>query len=310
MNKLFPTVFGFIILIIISISWYNSQSKNEVSPKEEALIKSEVDKLIEESKKSYEEKQIQDWSIRYYVDEFGDPATSKYVSAFIQNGSFSNSAVTKRKLYSSIIVDDDDISIQLSEYRIGEYVKGNDEQYIVKIKQNDDVIEAVPFISFQALATYQTASKGISINGIDVEAEKRVSILPDYMIYGSLDNLNKDNSIIIGSWLASYLGIFVGDKINITTSDIKSSINVDSNPLQSIKLANVLIDFTTPQSTLENVKIASLNKTAVVIGTTGLTESQKGKIKSYSKKILKTFDKNSLFKKYVTKFANSGFNIY
>ncbi len=95
---------------------------------------------------------------------------------------------------------------------------------ISKIKTNDQVIEAVPFISFQALATYQTLSKGISINGIDVEGEKRVSILPDYMIYGSLDNLNKDNSIIIGSWLASYLGIFVGDKINITTSDIKSSI--------------------------------------------------------------------------------------
>ena len=98
------------------------------------------------------------------------------------------------------------------------------EVLIDKIKQNDEIIEAVPFISFQALATYQTVSKGISINGIDVEAEKRVSILPDYMIYGSIDDLNKDNSIIIGSWLASYLGIFVGDKINITTSDIKSSI--------------------------------------------------------------------------------------
>ena len=98
------------------------------------------------------------------------------------------------------------------------------EVLIDKIKQNDEVIEAVPFISFQALATYQAASKGISINGIDVEAEKRVSILPDYMIYGSIDDLNKDNSIIIGSWLASYLGIFVGDKINITTSDIRSSI--------------------------------------------------------------------------------------
>ncbi|NCW37917.1 MAG: FtsX-like permease family protein [Proteobacteria bacterium] len=98
------------------------------------------------------------------------------------------------------------------------------EVLIEKIKQSDEVIEAVPFISFQALATYQTVSKGISINGIDIEAEKRVSILPDYMIYGSLDDLNKDNSIIIGSWLASYLGIFVGDKINITTSDIKSSI--------------------------------------------------------------------------------------
>ena len=95
---------------------------------------------------------------------------------------------------------------------------------ISKIKKNDEVIEAVPFISFQALATYETVSKGISINGIDVEAEKRVSILPDYMIYGSLGELKKENSIIIGSWLASYLGIFVGDKINITTSDIKSSI--------------------------------------------------------------------------------------
>ena len=98
------------------------------------------------------------------------------------------------------------------------------EVLIDKIKQSDEVIEAVPFISFQALATYQTVSKGISINGIDVEAEKRVSILPDYMIYGSIDDLKKDNSVIIGSWLASYLGIFVGDKINITTSDIKSSI--------------------------------------------------------------------------------------
>ena len=95
---------------------------------------------------------------------------------------------------------------------------------ISKIKTNDGVIEAVPFISFQALATFETVSKGISINGIDVEAEKRVSILPDYMIYGSLGDLKKENSIIIGSWLASYLGIFVGDNINITTSDIKSSI--------------------------------------------------------------------------------------
>ena len=95
---------------------------------------------------------------------------------------------------------------------------------ISKIKTNNGVIEAVPFISFQALATFETVSKGISINGIDVEAEKRVSILPDYMIYGSLGDLKKENSIIIGSWLASYLGIFVGDNINITTSDIKSSI--------------------------------------------------------------------------------------
>jgi lipoprotein-releasing system permease protein len=100
----------------------------------------------------------------------------------------------------------------------------NYESLITDIKQNKNVLEAVPYISFQALATYDLVSKGILINGIEVETENRISILPNYMIYGSLSDLNKDNSIIIGSWLASYLGVFVGDNINITTSDIKSSI--------------------------------------------------------------------------------------
>ena len=98
------------------------------------------------------------------------------------------------------------------------------ESLIIEIKENNNVIEAVPYISFQALITNKNVSKGISINGIDIKNEKNISILPDYMIYGSIEDLNKDNSIIIGSWLASYLGVFVGDKINITTSDIKSSI--------------------------------------------------------------------------------------
>ena len=68
-------------------------------------------------------------------------------------------------------------------------------------------------------------------------------------------------------------------------TDIDSSFVVTSNADQIIKKADVVIDFTTPASTLINVKKASLNKTAMVIGTTGITESQKSKIKTYSKKI-------------------------
>jgi lipoprotein-releasing system permease protein len=98
------------------------------------------------------------------------------------------------------------------------------ESLIDQLKLADGVEEAVPYISFQALITSNSISKGVSVNGIDVDHENRVSILPDYMLYGSLEDLSKDNSIVIGSWLASYLGIFVGDSITITTSDIKSSI--------------------------------------------------------------------------------------
>ncbi len=68
-------------------------------------------------------------------------------------------------------------------------------------------------------------------------------------------------------------------------SDIQSSKLVSTNATQLIKEANVIIDFTTPESTLDNLKIASANKTAVVIGTTGMTDAQKKKVKGYSKKI-------------------------
>ena len=68
-------------------------------------------------------------------------------------------------------------------------------------------------------------------------------------------------------------------------SKINSDLIVSSNVDQVIKTADVLIDFTTPNSTLLNIKKAAENKTAIVIGTTGLNISQKNKIKSYSKKI-------------------------
>ena len=61
-----------------------------------------------------------------------------------------------------------------------------------------------------------------------------MSILPDYMLLGSIANLKQDNSIIIGTWLAAYLGVGLGDVLNITTSDIKTSI-IGSFP-QSIKV--------------------------------------------------------------------------
>ena len=68
-------------------------------------------------------------------------------------------------------------------------------------------------------------------------------------------------------------------------SSIHSSKLVSSNSIQLIKESNVIIDFTTPESTLDNLKTAAANKTAVVIGTTGLTDVQKKRVKNYSKKI-------------------------
>ena len=76
----------------------------------------------------------------------------------------------------------------------------------------------------------------------------------------------------------------IGKKISDVTN-IQSGEVVTNNASSIFKKADVVIDFTTPQSTLSNVKIASTTKTALVIGTTGITKAQKNKIKSFSKKI-------------------------
>ncbi len=76
----------------------------------------------------------------------------------------------------------------------------------------------------------------------------------------------------------------IGKKISDVTN-IQSGEVVTNNARSIFKKADVVIDFTTPQSTLSSVKIASTTKTALVIGTTGITKAQKNKIKIFSKKI-------------------------
>jgi len=111
-------------------------------------------------------------------------------------------------------------SVIIKDNKISNYKK-----IIEDIKyKNNKVIEATPYINMQGLVSTSLESKGISIIGIDIKNEKKMSILPEYMLVGDLANLNKENSIIIGSILAANIGAYIGDTINITTTDIKTTI--------------------------------------------------------------------------------------
>ena len=98
------------------------------------------------------------------------------------------------------------------------------EKTINQIKDNDNIIFAAPYISIQGLITTSNESQGISIIGVDPGIEDRMSIIPEYTFLGSISNLEEDNTIIIGSSLAANIGAYIGDEVNITTSDIKTSI--------------------------------------------------------------------------------------
>jgi len=64
-----------------------------------------------------------------------------------------------------------------------------------------------------------------------------------------------------------------------------SGIKLNLNTNQAFNETDIIIDFTTPKSTFDILKIASRLKKSVVIGTTGFTQKEEALVKKYSKKI-------------------------
>ena len=100
----------------------------------------------------------------------------------------------------------------------------NYDEIISQLTIADDVINASPYIETQGLMSAKNRSRGVFVTGIKPQLEYSMSILPQYMASGSLDNLSSKKGVVIGSWLARYLGVEVGDKVNITTTNLRSSI--------------------------------------------------------------------------------------
>ena len=77
--------------------------------------------------------------------------------------------------------------------------------------------------------------------------------------------------------------------ISVTESKILnkkiSGFKIQINSKNAFKNAKVIIDFSTPKCTLEILKIASVLKKKVVIGTTGFSNKEEKLIKKYSRKI-------------------------
>jgi len=67
---------------------------------------------------------------------------------------------------------------------------------------------------------------------------------------------------------------------------------VEENPEQFIEGCDLLIEFTTPQATMEHLDLCVKNKKAIVIGTTGLSDEEKKKIEDASAEIPIVFSPN------------------
>lgn len=74
--------------------------------------------------------------------------------------------------------------------------------------------------------------------------------------------------------------------------EVSGQFDMGDDAVQPIKASDCLIEFTTPQATLEHLSLCVKNKKAMVIGTTGLSDDEKEKVREASKKIPIVFSPN------------------
>lgn len=86
-----------------------------------------------------------------------------------------------------------------------------------EVRAHDSVLGAAPYVQGHGLATYPGSVQGIEIQGIHPSAERDISDIHEFMLRGSIDALEPgEYRIVLGSLLARYLGVSLGDRVNIT----------------------------------------------------------------------------------------------
>lgn len=85
-----------------------------------------------------------------------------------------------------------------------------------EIEAQPGVVAVAPLTRMQGMLAHQGRVQGAMVTGIDADAEKRVSILPDHIIEGELESLqSRSYNVLMGEILARRLNLVVGDKVTL-----------------------------------------------------------------------------------------------
>lgn len=86
-----------------------------------------------------------------------------------------------------------------------------------QIKRVQDVKAVIPVIDGQVMVSSQYQEYFGNVRGIRAEDINALATVSSKIRFGSLDNFNDQNGIVLGIRLANILGVRVGDKVNIVT---------------------------------------------------------------------------------------------
>ncbi len=93
-----------------------------------------------------------------------------------------------------------------------------------KVEQHEHVTGAAPFTQLQGMLTAHGQVSGIMVTGIEPEDEKKVSIIHQHMVEGSIDNLKKGEfGIVLGKQMTDALGLSLNDSITLVLPEATPS---------------------------------------------------------------------------------------
>ncbi len=93
-----------------------------------------------------------------------------------------------------------------------------------QVKVRPSVVGTAPFVTGQAMLASMGMAKPVIVTGIIPKEESKVSQLSSKMTRGSFENLQPGKfRIIMGEALAENLGLVVGDKVTVLTTDVNVS---------------------------------------------------------------------------------------
>ena len=85
-----------------------------------------------------------------------------------------------------------------------------------RLDHHDEIAAISPFVQLEGMLTHSGEVAGALIHGIEPEAERKVSIVGDFMDQGELESLAPGEfGMVIGYGLARRLGLDLGDKVTL-----------------------------------------------------------------------------------------------
>ncbi|VXC54211.1 Lipoprotein-releasing system transmembrane protein LolC [Pseudomonas sp. 8Z] len=109
-----------------------------------------------------------------------------------------------------------------------------------KAMSNPEVKAAAPYAELEGMLSHRGTMQPIQIHGIDPAEEAKVSILPNHIRQGSLNNLQPGEfGVVIGDITARRFGLQVGDKLTLIIPELSNAPGGVTPRMQRLNVAAI-----------------------------------------------------------------------